>query len=54
MGAAVWRVEWNLLGTWLAASCTDAVVQLWRANLVGAWSCIQRIVGTESGGAMGA
>jgi hypothetical protein len=48
LGVPVWRVEWNLLGTWLAASCADAAVQLWRANLLGEWSCLHRLVGAGS------
>lgn len=50
LGASVWRVEFNLLGTWLAASCADSAVQLWRPNLVGEWACLQRIVGTDRAG----
>ena len=53
LGAPVWRVEFNLLGTWLAASCADAAVQLWRPNLVGEWACLQRIVGTDRAAVMG-
>ena len=53
VGAPVWGVEFNLLGTWLAASCADAAVQLWRPNLVGDWACLQRIVGTQRDAGMG-
>ena len=44
--APVVQVEWNALGTWLAASTQDCQVQQWRANLVGDWSLQGRIVGS--------
>ena len=49
--APVWRVEWNLLGTWLAASTEGSEVCLWRPDLLGEWLLVNKIVGDSKGGA---
>lgn len=43
--AAVWQVEWNLLGSWLAASTEGGEVCMWRPDLSGEWLLLNRIVG---------
>lgn len=47
--APVVKVEWNALGTWLAASTKDCQVQQWRANLVGDWRLQGKVVGRHEG-----
>ncbi len=48
----IWRVEWNMLGNWLAASTENSEVCLWRPDLMGEWLLVNRIVGREGGGGM--
>ncbi len=40
-----WKVEWNLLGNWLAGSTEDSQVLLYRPNLAGTWLLQNRICG---------
>ena len=48
--AGVWQVEWNMLGSWLAASTEGGEVCLWRPDLGGEWLLLTRITGGGSGG----
>jgi hypothetical protein len=45
--ADVWQVEWNLLGSWLAASTEGGEVLMWRPDLSGEWLLLNRIVGEQ-------
>ena len=47
--AEVWRVEWNITGTVLAASQDDGVVLLWKAGYGGDWVCVTEMGGTDVG-----
>lgn len=46
-GAAVWKVEWNMLGNWLAVGTDDGAVQLWRPNLLDEWALQHTIAAVE-------
>lgn len=46
--AAVWQLEWNMLGSWLAASTEAGDVCMWRPDLGGEWLLLNRIVGEHS------
>ncbi len=48
----VWKLEWNMLGNWLAVGTEDGGVQLWRPDLVGEWALQHSVVAAEDGGAM--
>ncbi|KAI7846335.1 hypothetical protein COHA_000172 [Chlorella ohadii] len=41
--AGVWQVEWNMLGSWLAASTEGGEVCMWRPDLSGEWLLLNRI-----------
>lgn len=45
--AGVWRLEWNVLGNWLAASTEAGDVCLWRPDLSGEWLLLSRVVGKK-------
>ena len=45
--APVWQVEWNMLGSWLAASTEAGEVCMWRPDLSGEWLLLNKIVGEE-------
>ena len=45
--ADVWQVEWNLLGSWLAASTEGGEVLMWRPDLSGEWLLLNRIAGEQ-------
>lgn len=49
--AEVWQVEWNLLGSWLAASTDAGDVCLWRPDLGGEWLLLNRVVGEQQAAA---
>ncbi|KAK9814583.1 hypothetical protein WJX72_008201 [[Myrmecia] bisecta] len=42
--APVWKLDWNMLGNWLAASSEDSQVSLWRRGLAGDWKLTSRLV----------
>lgn len=44
-GSPVWQVEWNPLGTWLAASTEAGQVCLWRPDFGGEWKLCNSIYG---------
>lgn len=46
-GAEVWRVEWDLLGSCLAAGTEDGRVCLWKADLAGGWAPYGQLVGED-------
>lgn len=46
----VWQVDFNLLGSWLAASTEGGEVCLWRPDLLGEWLLANKIVGGQQGG----
>lgn len=46
--AAVRQVEWNLLGSWLAASTEAGDVCMWRPDLGGEWLLLNRVVGQQA------
>lgn len=50
--APVWQVEWNMLGTWLAASTDASEVCMWRPDLSGEWLLLNRMVGRPQDDAM--
>lgn len=50
VGAEVWRVEWNVVGTLLASSGEDGVVRLWRKGQDGRWG-LSKVLRRPSGGA---
>lgn len=43
--AGVWQIEWNMLGSWLAASTEGREVCMWRPDLSGEWLLLNRITG---------
>ena len=45
--AAAWKVEWNMLGSWLAVGTEDGVVQLWRPNLMDEWALQHTIAAVQ-------
>jgi nucleoporin SEH1 len=49
VGAEVWRVEWNVVGTLLATSGEDGVVRLWRKNQEGRWG-LSKVMSRPSAG----
>ena len=44
----VLQLEWNLLGSWLAASTEGGEVCMWRADLAGEWLLLNKITGGAS------
>lgn len=51
--AAVWKVEWNMLGNWLAVGTEDGAVQLWRPNLLDEWALQHTVMGVQPQDGMG-
>ena len=47
VAADVWQVEWNLLGSWLAASTEGGEVLMWRPDLSGEWLLLNRLFGEQ-------
>lgn len=47
--AGVWQIEWNMLGSWLAASTEGGEVCMWRPDLAGEWLLLNRISGKPGG-----
>lgn len=43
--ADVWQLEWNLLGSWLAASTDAGEICMWRPDLGGEWLLLNKVVG---------
>lgn len=48
VGAEIWRVEWNVVGTLLASSGEDGVVRLWRKDQDGRWG-LSKVLHRPSG-----
>lgn len=45
--ADVWKVEWNMLGNWLAVGTDDGAVHLWRPNLLDEWALQHTIAAVD-------
>lgn len=48
-GDEVWQLEWNMTGTWLAASTEAGEVCMWRPDLAGEWVQWNKIVEGDGG-----
>ena len=49
--AGVRQVEWNMLGSWLAASTEGCEVCLWRPDLSGEWLLLSKVASKRAAAA---
>jgi WD40 repeat protein len=42
--ASVWQVKWNMFGNWLATSCDNGEVCMWRPDFSGEWLLLNKVV----------
>jgi WD40 repeat protein len=40
----VWQVKWNMFGNWLATSCDNGEVHMWRPDFSGEWLLLNKVV----------
>lgn len=42
--ASVWQVKWNMFGNWLATSCDNGEICMWRPDFSGEWLLLNKVV----------
>jgi WD40 repeat protein len=47
--AAVWQVKWNIFGNWLAISCDNGEVCMWRPDFSGEWLLLNKVLAGGDG-----
>lgn len=46
---SVWKLGWNIFGTWLACSTEGGEICMWRPDLAGEWLLLNKIIGGGMG-----